>query len=155
MTLATLLAAAEAIHAAARKGQPWLGGRLMGIGWATVELERAAAELTADLGEDLEAAWAPAQPDEALGARAWVSAERAGGATIVLLEPSTEGPLAASLARFGEGVAAVYVSADTAIDDGAAGDSALSPTSNGPLGPQRRLLGRPAWGPHLLVVGGA
>lgn len=80
--------------------------------------------------------------------------EAMAGATVaVLLEPSTEGPLAATLARHGEGIVARYlvVSAD-GVDAARAAGFALSSTEAGPLGRQRLVFGGSRFGPHLLLV---
>ena len=79
------------------------GPRLLGIGWATVDIQRTIADLA---GVDIR----PAEPDELLGARAWRTTDRP--VALVLLEPSTEGRLAAALARRGEGIAVLYLAAD-------------------------------------------
>jgi hypothetical protein len=159
--LAGLVAAAAAIQAGATERDPRIGSaELAGIGWATVELERAARELGAELGID-PGAWLPAPPDALLGARAWSAAVPVGaGPAIVLLEPDTEGRLAATLVRFAEGVAAIYLRATavgasapvpsstdrraSAVGQGALGQSAL--------GPARIVAGGPAWGPHALLL---
>ena len=82
---------------------------LAGVGWATVELDRAEAELAEwlageapdpapdDVGADPRRAGAPGEAADGLP-----------GAELVLLEPTTEGRLAASLARDGEGPCALY-----------------------------------------------
>ncbi len=81
--------------------------RVIGRGWATVDLDRAAVELQ-DLLEP------GGTFDEAPGS-AWLGARcRIGraasieGPFLVLLEPHTEGRLAAYLARHGEGWAVGY-----------------------------------------------
>jgi hypothetical protein len=133
--------------------------RTVGIGWATVELERAAAELgrLLDLPPD---PWTPAGRDQLLGA-ATLLGPRLGplvdGPRLVLLEPYTEGRLAASLARHGEGVAAVYVAglAPTLVPpDGGASPPApsRSAAAPGPLGRGRLVLGGPIWGPHVIAL---
>jgi hypothetical protein len=149
---AGLFATAEELRRAAVVRDPWLAGhRVAAIGWATVELERAAEELTlafrrAGRGEP---DWAPAERETLLGATAWLG--DVDGASVVLLEPDTEGRLAAALARFGEGVAAIYLAPGAAAT--AANASRLGASAGGPLGSGRVLLGRPAWGPHVLVLG--
>ena len=77
-------------------------GRVIAVGWATVELDRAARELAGALGSQ-PSSFGPTAGSEALGAYAW-SAPGAldGDAAVILLEPSTEGRLAAHLARHGE-----------------------------------------------------
>ena len=81
--------------------------RPLAVGWATVELDRAAEELHAW------GPYAPARPDRLLGATARVSnpgpSRGPGSGLVVLLEPSTEGRISALLARRGEGWAALYV----------------------------------------------
>ncbi|HYN70247.1 MAG TPA: hypothetical protein VEX41_08555 [Candidatus Eisenbacteria bacterium] len=136
--------------------------RIIGVGWATVELDRAATQLAASLGLPA-GAWMPAPRDGLLGATARLGPPLTpGGPRLVLLEPDTEGRLAASLARLGEGVAAVYVTEQgsaRAARRGAAVDrdppvrGSLRRLEPGPIGPARLVLGGPAWGPHVLVVG--
>jgi hypothetical protein len=113
---------------------------ILAVGVGTVDTERHAAD----------AGWrltlAPA--DHLLGA----SAAAVVGQPVVLLEPNTEGRLAASLARLGEGPVALYArSVLPQAELGLRGVRA-STAGGGPFGPQRLVLGRPAWGPHLLLV---
>ncbi len=118
------------------------------VGWATVELDRAVAELTGDHATVVEA-----RPRDAhLGATARLLAF-ADGRRVLLLEPDTEGRLAASLVRFDEGAAVTYLfgGRGAAVRAQAAGFS-LSAEGDGPFGSQRLVLGGPAWGPHLVVV---
>lgn len=76
---------------------------LAGIGWATVDLERAAAAWP-------DRRFLPGTPEASLGARTLVeSAPPPGTLALVLLEPATEGRLAATLARHGEGPVVLYV----------------------------------------------
>jgi hypothetical protein len=145
---AGLEAAAAAIRAEVAERDPWLAEQpLVGIGWATVEQDRAATEL-AEL-----ASFRDTRRDANLGAFARRSPPSDHSRpAIVLLEPDTEGLLAATLARFGEGVRVVYLGPlDRAdIDD----TPRLGPARQGPLGPARLVIGRPAWGPHALVLAG-
>jgi hypothetical protein len=129
------------------------GLRLAGLGWATVELDRAADELGMWLGD----AAAPDAIDPLLGARARVRA--AGGLpgdTVLLLEPSTEGRLAATLARDGEGPAALYLQPVEGLRAWAAAARArgltLSARRVGPLGGSVLVAGGPLAGPHLVIV---
>lgn len=72
------------------------------------------------------------------------------GAFVILMEPSTEGRLAATLARHGEGWWATWErgrSRDRPAD--AIGASIVRP---GPLGPERLVRGSPVSGPHRLLV---
>lgn len=156
-------AVAELLAAAARAIPAPVGGRrTVGIGWATVELERAAAELGTSLGLPADS-WTPADRDQLLGAAALLGpplGPDAGGPRMVLLEPDTEGRLAASLARHGEGVAAVYVVETLAegvrpapgAPDRLQGAPARSSAAPGPLGRARLVLGGPIWGPHIVVL---
>jgi hypothetical protein len=171
-----LLTVANDLRREAAARDPWLAGlRLVGIGWGTVELERAAEELSGAFAAARLPApdWAPATRDAHLGATAWVGAtgwfggegaprglEQPEMPAIVLLEPDTEGRLAATLARFDEGVAAIYLEAPaSASGPGAAADgpypfdpARVGAALPGPLGSGRMVLARPAWGPHIVVV---
>ena len=91
---------AQLLAGLAGLGDPTDAPRLVGIGWATVDIERTVAGLP---GVDVRAA----ADDELLGARAWRTSS--GPVALVLLEPNTEGRLAAALARRGEGIAALYL----------------------------------------------
>jgi hypothetical protein len=119
----------------------------MAVGWATVELERAAGELSGLLAPG--SAFEAAPASDVLGARCRVgrAADRP-ELRIVLLEPSTEGRLAATLARTGEGWAATWT-----LDPG---DDArprhVSGARPGPVGNERLVLGGPLTGPHRLLV---
>src|SRR5262245_64494547 len=143
-----IVGVAEAIRASAAERDPWLAEvPVVGIGWATVELDRAVSELSA-IGR-----FEPAPRDATLGASARRGSllDRTRPA-LVLLEPDTEGLLAATLARFGEGVGAVYLGPlDRAdVDD----TPRLGPPRPGPLGPARLVIGRRPWGPQALVLAG-
>lgn len=138
-----LVSAGEEIRDAAVIADPSLADLpLAGIGWATVEAERAVVELEtlftasgAGEGSPSPMSWTPVERDPALGARAWLRATATSLAIpwLVVLEPDTEGRIAASLARFGEGVAVLYL-----------GDGAIRPG--------RLVRGGPAWGPHVVIL---
>jgi len=152
VSLEGLLSAAEAVRVGAAAHDAWLSGlRLVGIGWATVELERAAEQFwDAFMNAGLpDPQWEPATREGLLGAAAWFEPGDAGRPAIVLLEPDTESRLAATLARFGEGVAAVYL--QPAGDQGVE-SSRVGRPSPGPLGTSRIVLAGPTWGPHAIVV---
>jgi hypothetical protein len=68
--------------------------------WQTVDVDRTVA----DLGLTSE----PLPNDDVLGGQGFIVRPR-DGVPVVILEPSTEGPLAESLARYGEGDAGTYV----------------------------------------------
>jgi hypothetical protein len=113
--------------------------RLVAVGWATVDLERAAKEWGDDGLEAL-----PNDPQ--LGARV----VRLRDVDVVLLEPATEGRLAASLARFGEGPLAVYLRPPPAREAGPS--PALGRVAAGPFGRQALVRGLSRFGPHVVVV---
>jgi hypothetical protein len=117
-------------------------------GWATVDLD-ASAESVLTVGGRIE----PAAADELLGARCLLIRQAAGAGDVVLLEPNTEGRLAATLARHGEGPAVTYLVAsdDPAVPLLVAGVP-LSAAAGGPLGQGRLLLGGDRWGPHVIAV---
>lgn len=113
-------------------------GPVVGVGWATVELERSASELAADL-EIEPAAFAAAPASVALGARCLVArGALGGGIAVVIIEPSTEGRLAGRLARHDEGPAVIWYGA---TDTNAGHPPA--PATPGPLGPERLLAAVP------------
>lgn len=114
--------------------------RLLAVGWATVDLERTLH----DLG--VEGAVVGEEP--LLGARA--ARVEAGEVVVLVLEPSTEGRLAAALARRGEGICAVYVSAAGAVPGAGAGSRAARQVTA--LGSPGRLLPHVPWGPFVIEV---
>ena len=123
----------------------------LAVGWATIDLDRAALELAHLLRPG--GAFTPAPASVALGARCRVGpAARAATLRIVLLEPDTEGRLAATLARHGEGWAARW-QADPGIGNTAPSATvATSAARPGPLGPERLVLRDRLAAPlHLLV----
>lgn len=139
-TLATLATAA----AGPGPAQP---GRLYALGWATVELDRAARELAGDLGLAADA-FAPAGDSLVLGARCRVIlGALPGGLTLAILEPATEGRLAAILARLGEGPAAIW------FETGQTADAVGPVATSGPFGPERPAPGAPADGPRWFLIG--
>jgi len=126
-------------------------------GWATVELDRAEAELSkADLSNatgDGTHRSRPVGDDTILGARGRLF--RPGDAhEVVLLEASTEGRLAAALARYGEGTVARYLLVDAAAAHRArAAGFTLSTEGGGPFGIQRLVVVGPRYGPFVLLAG--
>jgi hypothetical protein len=123
----------------------------LAIGSATVELDRAAAE-----------AWpgrstVPLPDDDLLGARCRVVESVADQPALVLLEPSTEGRLAASLARNGEGPIALYLLVPARTIDrfrvvAPASGVHLSRPAGGPFGRAVLVLDGAPSGPHLIVT---
>ena len=139
-----LLDAAEAIRAKALvRERTLVEVPLAGIGWATVDSDRARRELDALFGLDpgVEAGhsdgsrWVEQPRDAALGARVWLREAPApdGEPWLVVLEPDTEGRLAATLARWDEGLAVIYLGSGT--------------YRSGRLG----SAGEP-WGPHVVAL---
>ena len=123
-------------------------------GWATVELDRAEVEVGAALAGRAGAPRAEQRPDDALlGARCRML-RFPGDRDVLLLEPSTEGRVAASLVRFDEGTVVLYliVDSDAPARARAAGFD-LSHEADGPLGRERLVAGGAAWGPHLVLAG--
>ena len=124
--------------------------RPLAVGWATVELDRAVREL----GHLLQSgtSFRDAPPSEHLGARCRLGLAGPGtpqrAAMIVLLEPSTEGRLAATLARHGEGWCATWEAADSQVVT----ERPSAVVRPGPLGPERLISSGPASGPHGLQV---
>ena len=135
---------------------------LLGLGWSTVDLDRTEADLDMWLGPPpappVDASPAPGPVDEHLGARARLR-EGAGlpGAWTVLLEPSTEGRVAASLARDGEGPCALYLRPAAGLDawTEAARERGVTVSGRreGPFGDQVLLASAPS-GPHVIVTEG-
>ena len=115
------------------------------LGWATVDLdrmERSFAELYPGSG----VATTELGVDELLGAYCRLLRPGIVGVpALVLLEPSTEGRLAASLARHGEGPMAIWL-------EGPTGTVRRSIAAAGPFGTEVLLLDGPIHGPHRLVV---
>jgi GNAT superfamily N-acetyltransferase len=123
---------------------------VVAIGWATVDLDRAAADLAVEAGID-DSLVQQAPDDEALGAVAR-RLDLVDG-PLLILEPRTEGHLAAALARHGEGPCAVYLAASgrPASPQSTPRKAAQLAATPDPLGGQSRLV-RPAepWGPFVL-----
>lgn len=131
---------------------------LEGVGWATVELDRAEAELGAWLAPAAESL-APAEDgaEPHLGGHTRPrEAPGLPGEILVLSEPVTEGRLAASLARDGEGPCALYLRPREGLDAWLAAarrrGSVVSRAADGPFGRSVLLTGGAAGGPHVIVV---
>ena len=121
------------LAALAADAPPAPASRLHALGWATVELDRAERELSADLGLG-PAAFIEAPDSGLLGARCRVALDTfPGGVALVILEPATEGRLSAALARHGEAPLAAWF-----VLDGGDGSRVRPPsTASGPFGPER------------------
>ena len=142
-------AAAELARQRARLGGIGLDFSLIARGRATVDVDRAEAEVGEVMAvRDISGA----DDDELLGARCRIITTGTGD-TIALLEPFTEGRLAAALARFGEGHVVDYVAAGrNVVAAASAAGVVVSLAARGPFGRQRLVLGGPRWGPFVVIV---
>lgn len=111
---------------------------LIGLGWATVDTERAVVALHEH------GPFQPAADETILGASCRLGPQSA--LRLAILEPNTEGRLAATLARHDEGPAVLWVVGQ------APPNLRLSSAADGPFGSERLVLGAPLGGRHLLVV---
>ncbi|MBI3749880.1 MAG: hypothetical protein HY262_13710 [Chloroflexi bacterium] len=142
---------------AAAAGLRSLDARPLAVGWATVELDRATAELAVAFDLPGREPFLAAQRSVTLGAAARVAAGAGpDGGSLVVLEPDTEGRLAAALARLGEGPVVTWLEVDRSGHGvGALRGAGLrvSPERDGPFGPERLIAG-PADipGRHRLLV---
>lgn len=129
------------------------GGHVLATIWATVDLERALGERTALAPEGI----GPALAEPHLGARVVVAeAPAPDGVPLAVAEPTTEGRLAATLARHGEGEVGRYVAVPSPLDEiaraAAAIGIAVSRPADGPFGRSILVLHGPVTGPHLIIV---
>lgn len=125
-------------------------------GWATVELDRAEIEVAIALAElqELRDPRVEDAPDERLLGGRGRLLRYADGRDMLLLEPSTEGRLAAALARYGEGSVALYLLVDAGAPERARrAGFRLSSEGRGPFGPERLVIAGPRWGPFLVLAG--
>jgi len=140
---------AARLAAAQPSRRPTADARLVALGWATVDLERALAALATALGVP-DDAFVEAPESVALGARCLVAAAALpGGEALAILEPSTEGRLATTLARLDEGPTIAWYAG---LGDDPAG---VGPARTGPFGPERLVGGDPIHGPHRFLIEGA
>jgi hypothetical protein len=95
--------------------------------WQTVDVDRTVA----DLGLAAE----PIAIDDVLGGQGVIVRPR-DGVPVVILEPSTEGPLAESLARHGEGDAGTYAVPPGGLSEAREAGWDLSREAQGPFGRQ-------------------
>ena len=123
--------------------------RILAVIWATVDRERVLAGLESE-AEHL--------PDDPLLGASVSLVRPADGDPIAVLEPNTEGRLAATLARNDEGPAGEYVEAPIGLEelgDAAAREGlALTPWAQGPFGRSVLVLSAASAGPHLILVEG-
>ena len=137
-TRGTLDLAGAVASLAAVTGADLIGLPVIALGWATVDTDRAAAALQ-HYGP-----FEPTADDTIIGAHCRVG--RAGAVRLAILEPNTEGRLAATLARHDEGPAVLWVIGPPPQD------VRLSTPAPGPFGRERLVLGAPRGGRHLLIV---
>ena len=127
---------------------PWPAGSVRAVAWATVDRDRALPEIAARWPSL--PAFTPLPDDVLLGASALgTTGPAVGEIRLVLVEPNTEGRMAASLARRGEGPVAVWVAAPPPAG------TRLSSPGEGPFGRERLVLGGALDGPHVLLLDGA
>jgi len=123
--------------------------RVLAVIWATVDVDR----VLAGIGLAAEAL-----PDDSLLGAAVRLARPLEGESIALLEPTTEGRIAATLAQSGEGPAGQYVLATGGLSSlvvrAAAAGIAIKRADDGPFGPSALVLGYPPVGPHIVLVAG-
>lgn len=122
--------------------------RVLAVIWATVDRDRLLVE----------AGWAPAMalPDDPFLGASVAEVRSATGETIAVVEPATEGRLAATLARHGEGPIGEYVETPIPLDTigpaAAAAGLVVSRPAAGPFGRSVIVLSGPVSGPHLVLV---
>ncbi len=128
------------------------------VGWTTVELARVEASIR-DAAAGMIGPFEDAPGDTLIGAHVRIASLRLTAVptlrTIALLEPSTEGRLAGSLARLGEGPAVVWLASGTAAAAPTAAwteATTASARGAGPFGPERLLLDGEHDGRLVLVV---
>ena len=122
--------------------------RILAIIWATVDRDRLLAE----------SGWTGtvSLPDDALLGASVAVARPSTGEVLAVVEPATEGRLAATLARHGEGPAGEYVEAPIPLDAiGPAATAAglvVGRPAAGPFGRSVIVVSGPVTGPHLILV---
>jgi len=121
---------------------------VLGLGWATVDLDRAESDFRAAFAGTFVGV-TDAPDDDLLGAHCRIV--RTGDPrvpVVVLLEPSTEARLSATLARHGEGPVAAW---SRLLADEAPSSSG-SALATGPFGLEGLVPGASIFGPHRLLV---
>ena len=120
--------------------------RVLAVIWATVDFDR----VLAGIGLAAEAL-----PDDRLLGAAVRLVRPPDGEPIALLEPTTEGRIAATLAQVGEGPAGQYVLATGGLSSivvRADAGIGFKRADDGPFGPSILVLGGPPAGPHVVLV---
>jgi hypothetical protein len=122
--------------------------RTLAIIWATVDRDRLLAESGWTRTEYL--------PDDPFLGASVAVVRPATGEVLAVVEPVTEGRLAATLARHGEGPAGEYVEAPIPLDAiGRAATAAglvVGRSATGPFGRSVIVVSGPVTGPHLILV---
>jgi hypothetical protein len=122
------------------------GQRVVGLGWATVDTDRAVSELSVAYPDA--APFETAAQVSLLGASCRLGRPgRPEDVRLAILEPVTEGRLAATLARHGEGPVVLWVAAAAEPPM-----PVLSSEVVGPFGRERLVLGGPLGDLNLLFV---
>ena len=120
---------------------------VLAVIWATVDVDR----VLAGIGLPAEAL----ADDTLLGAAVRL-VRPLDGEPIALVEPTTEGLIALTLARSGEGPVGQYVLAAGGLAGlvarAAAAGIDVKTADEGPFGPSALVLGGPAAGPHIVLV---
>jgi hypothetical protein len=123
--------------------------RVLAVIWATVDADR----VLAGIGLAAEAL----ADDTLLGAAVRL-VRPLDGEPIALVEPTTEGLIALTLARSGEGPVGQYVLAAGGLAGlvarAVAAGIDVKTADKGPFGPSALVLGGPAAGPHVVLVTG-
>jgi hypothetical protein len=123
--------------------------RILAEIWATVDLERTLRTLRVgmDVVDDCQ--------DPLLGARVAVIPPDPNRPRTAVAEPTTEGRLAATLARHGEGPAGRYIAVPDGLEAARARAAqmgvAFTRVEVGPFGPSILVLLSPVSGPHLIL----
>jgi hypothetical protein len=132
------------------------GARPIAVGWATVDVDRAVVDLAAAFGLGPER-FRPTARSIALGCVGRVArGVLLDGGSLALLEPDSEGRLAASLARLGEGPIVTWLLAPepkTSVEALRTAGFTLSAERSGPFGLERLVVDGSRHGPHRLLVG--
>jgi hypothetical protein len=113
--------------------------------WQTVDIDRTVA----GLGLPTE----PIADDEVLGAHG-VLVRPADGPPLAIVEPSTEGRLAGTLARHGEGHAGLYVAPAGGPDEARGAGLRVIQDGPGPFGRSTLVAppGADRWSPFIVIV---
>jgi hypothetical protein len=125
------------------------------LGWATVELERGLRDVSTGFSRYGTPTESDVPDEDVLGARCRLLTFGE-DFSVVILEPKTEGRIAAALARHGEGTVVMYTLIDDDLDHVSRrlvrAGLELGPPRTGPFGPECLVVGNQAWGPFLILA---